>query len=259
MTRTPGLDPSPFALSGGATGCLLLHGLTGSPPEMLPLGRFLNARGVAVSAPLLAGHGTTPQALNRVHWQDWVADAQTALSALQAQCQMVFVAGLSMGTLVATYLASEHPEVAGLALFSPAIRLANPLLPLVPLLRHVIKQWPKEPDCDTDLIDPAALGRLWSYEVNPTHAVYEMLKLQRIVRRRLPHVIAPTIVFQATHDTTLHRTAGRLLIQRLGARDTELVMLQHSGHCLTVDSERESVFARTYGFMAAHACGAITA
>ncbi|MHB0857144.1 MAG: alpha/beta hydrolase [Anaerolineae bacterium] len=258
MTRTAGVDPGPFTLSGGPAGFLLLHGLTGSPPEMLPLGRFLHERGVTVSAPLLAGHGTTAEELNRVRWQDWGADAEQALSALRRQCEVVFVGGLSMGALVALQLTALHPEVAGLALYAPAIKLANPLLPLLPIARHFVRQWPKEPDTDTDLSDPSALERLWSYESNPTHAVGELLKLQRLVRRQLGSIRTPAIVFHSTRDATLHSAAGRLLVDALGSTDKELVILHNSGHCLTVDSECESVFCRTLGFMIAHAGGLLS-
>lgn len=71
MTQNPHLDPSAFFLEGGATGVLLLHGYTGSPPEMRQIGDDLHARGCTVSAPLLPGHGATPEALNRWRWTDW--------------------------------------------------------------------------------------------------------------------------------------------------------------------------------------------
>ncbi|HID86186.1 MAG TPA: carboxylesterase, partial [Anaerolineae bacterium] len=35
------LDLNPFFFEGGPTGCLLVHGFSGSPPEMRPMGEFL--------------------------------------------------------------------------------------------------------------------------------------------------------------------------------------------------------------------------
>lgn len=52
-------DPAPFILTGGDDGILLIHGFTGSPAEMRPLGCYLHERGLTVSAPLLPDHGTT--------------------------------------------------------------------------------------------------------------------------------------------------------------------------------------------------------
>ena len=53
MSRHNHLDPSPFFLPGGPTGVLLIHGFTGSPPEMRLVGNYLNQRGCTVSGPLL--------------------------------------------------------------------------------------------------------------------------------------------------------------------------------------------------------------
>ena len=73
MTAHPELAPGAFVLGGGPVGCLLIHGFASSPPEMRPLGDFLHQRGITVSAPLLPGHGTVPEDLNRTLWQDWAA------------------------------------------------------------------------------------------------------------------------------------------------------------------------------------------
>ncbi len=39
-------------------GALLIHGYTGSPPEMRLIGDYLHERGLTVLGPLLPGHGT---------------------------------------------------------------------------------------------------------------------------------------------------------------------------------------------------------
>lgn len=254
MAQNPVTTPDAFDLSGGAVGCVLIHGFTGSPAEMRLLGEYLNARGFSVSGPLLAGHGTRPEDLNRTRWQDWVASAEKALLQLRAQCSTVFVGGLSMGALVAVHLAIMYPDVAGIALYAPALAIANKYLPLLPLARHIIKQWPKE--ASTDFTDPEAAGRIWHYPSYPTAGVYELLKFQKVVRAELKDVRVPAIVFYSTRDSSIAPTAGQLTFEGLGSADKELVVLHNSGHVLIVDSERESIFARTYGFFVARAAGA---
>lgn len=252
MSERLTVDPSPFALEGGAIGCLLIHGFTGSPPEMRLLGEYLHARGLTVSAPLLPGHGTKPEDLNRVRWQDWVETVERALAELKITCRTLFVAGLSMGSLLTLHLAAAHPELAGIVLYSPALKLRQRGLFLLPLVRHVIKQWPAGRPEDTDLTDPEAPARLWHYQTFPTNGANELLKLRRVVWNELPQVRVPAIIFYATGDRMIAPDSARVTFERLGSRDKELVTLHNSGHCLTVDSEREAVFARTYGFILAH-------
>jgi carboxylesterase len=41
-------NSEPFFFPGGPTGCLLMHGFTAMPEEMLPLGEFLDSWGYSV-------------------------------------------------------------------------------------------------------------------------------------------------------------------------------------------------------------------
>ena len=61
----------PILLRGGNNGCLLIHGLTGTPGEMRYLGERLHAAGFTVNGILLAGHRTTVEDLKTKKWQDW--------------------------------------------------------------------------------------------------------------------------------------------------------------------------------------------
>lgn len=252
MAKHAWLDPSSFFIARGDIGCLLLHGFTGSPPEMRLLGEYLAERDVTVSAPLLRGHGTEPEDLNRCRWQDWMYDAEQALEALRARCSTIFAAGLSMGALLTLYLGFLHSDLAGLVTYSPAILAANKLIYLSSILKYVLKSRPKEDDADSDLTDPKASRYLWHYEIYPTWGAHELLKLQRAVRKALPGIQSPTLIFQSTGDRSIDLRCGQIVYDEIGAEEKELVILHHSGHAITVDSEREAIFAKTYAFLAAH-------
>ena len=73
----------PFFISGGKTGCLLIHGFTGTPKEMRMLGDFLAAEGYTVLAPRLFGHATAPADMARARWADWVASVEDGMNLLK--------------------------------------------------------------------------------------------------------------------------------------------------------------------------------
>src|SRR5688572_23289268 len=104
MRSSTTLDPSPFALSGGDVGILLIHGFSASPTQMRLIGDDLHQRGLTVVAPLLPGHGTTVADLSKQLWQDWVSHVDLALTELKSRCETVFVAGISLGSLLTLYL-----------------------------------------------------------------------------------------------------------------------------------------------------------
>jgi carboxylesterase len=249
VTRHPHLDPSPFLLEGGPIGVLLFHGFTSSPPEMRLVGDYLNQRGLTVSGPLMPGHGTTVEEMNRCQWADWTGHAEGALADLQARCETVFVGGLSMGSLLTLYLAAHHPELNGAVLYSPAVMVANPLIYLSPVLKYLIRQ--KAKSGKSDLTDPKAEQRIWSYEEYPARAAHELLKLIRRVRRLLPRVTCPLLIVYSPLDRHIHPHSARYTYERAGSADKELVTFHNSGHGLTVDSEWESVSQKTYEFIQA--------
>src|SRR2546428_10389277 len=89
----------PFALGDGPDACLLLHGLTGSPAEMRPVGEALAAAGFRALGPLLPGHGTTPEDLVVTTRDDLVQAAESALLSLQG-ARRLFLCGLSVRRLL---------------------------------------------------------------------------------------------------------------------------------------------------------------
>lgn len=243
------LDLSPFFFEGGPVGALLIHGFTGSPPEMRLAGEYLHQRGLTVSGPLLPGHATTVEDLNGRLWTEWTDCVEKALAELQARCGTVFVGGLSMGSLLTLYLAAQHPDLAGAVLYSPPTLVANRLSQLAPVLKYFMRQVPKGED---DVTDPAALERKWSYDSWPAAGVHELLKLTREVKRLLPQVRIPVLIIYSTGDQTIHPRSAGYTYQQIGATDKQLVTLHNSGHMLTVDSEWEFVAERTYQFILEH-------
>src|SRR5687768_3783788 len=86
---------------GGPIGALLCHGFTGTPQSMRPWAEHLAGQDLTVTLPLLPGHGTRWQELNRTTWHDWYAEDERALLALHQRCDTVVVMGLSMGGTLA--------------------------------------------------------------------------------------------------------------------------------------------------------------
>ena len=57
------------------------------------MGEYLHQQGYTVHAPRLAGHGTTPEAMVGVRWQEWAADVLAGFELLRGECDRVFAIG----------------------------------------------------------------------------------------------------------------------------------------------------------------------
>ena len=116
----PGDD---FFWQDNKTGILLIHGFTATTAEVRPIAHILHKAGLTTTGPLLPGHGTHPDDMNRATWQMWVEKVKKTYAELLSHCNQVFVLGESMGALLALELAAQHPEIAGIILFAPAIKV----------------------------------------------------------------------------------------------------------------------------------------
>ena len=235
----PDLDGSSFTYQGGKTGFLLLHGFTATTAEVRPLGERLHAAGHTVSAPLLPGHGTHPDDLNKVRWQDWVQAAESGYEKLSKQCDEVWVAGESMGGLLSLLLAANHPGIKGILLYAPALEI--PKLRKAYLFQYFIKYVAKSKPND---------GLLWKgYNVYPLKGAVALLKLQKEARKALSKVTQPTLAFFSEKDATVVLTASEMLKQKIGSDQLELVILKESSHVILLASEQQKVIDHTLKYV----------
>jgi len=240
----------PFLFEAGPVGCLLVHGFTGAPFEMRELGEYLAERGITTLGPLLPGHGTTPEDMNRTGWRDWYGAAEDVLRDLQARCDPVFVCGLSLGGAITLHLAAHHPELAGIAPLAAPIFVRHPLLPFMPVLKHVIHYFPKG---EEDIHDPEARARHVAYPVNPIRCVESLLAFLAHLRDDLPEVRVPALLIHARQDKEAPPENLPYIFERIRSQDKEMLWLDRGGHPVTVDYDKAIVFQRVHQFIAARA------
>ncbi len=245
-------EDEPFTASGTAqgadgtrTGVLLSHGFTGTPWSMRPWAQFLHEQGCSVSVPLLPGHATRWQELNTTRYADWYAELERAFEKLQAECDRVFVAGLSMGGCLALDLAVRRGrEVAGLLLVNPSVATERKDVHLLPLMKLVL---PSFPGIGSDVKKPGVEER--AYPRTPLKAAHSMFRAMRTVRQALPEVTQPLLMFRSREDHVVDPSSGRLIMARVSSRDLEERVLEDSYHVATVDNDASLIFSASVDFI----------
>lgn len=109
-------------------GILLIHGLFDSPYYVRDLGEFFLKKNFLVNAVLLPGHGTVPGDLLNVTYQEWLKSLEYGIETLQSKVDKVYLAGYSLGGILAIYSALQNPDIIkGLVLIAPALKARSAL------------------------------------------------------------------------------------------------------------------------------------
>jgi carboxylesterase len=237
------LDGSPFYMEGGSIGVLLIHGFTATPVEVRSLAKNLHEKGFTVAAPLLAGHGTTSDNLNHIRWADWVESAEKVYQKLTTNCEKVFVGGESLGGVLSLILASKYPEIAGVLLFAPAIKLTLNAFDKIKI--HIGSLFISE--VARSSMDSA--NDWQGYPGLPLKGAIQLLRIQAAAIKCLPLIKQPLLIFQGRKDTTVHPSAGDLIFQGVNSTIKEHHWMEQSSHAITIDCELAEVTLKCLNFM----------
>ena len=250
----PILSPyaKPFLLPGGPHAVLLIHGFTGSPAHMLPLGRALNRDGFTVCGTQLSGHGTTIEEMMKCSWQSWLDDARSAYLSLRSAYETVSVGGLSMGGVLSLLLAEEQPEVNACVSLSAPMGMANPLGRFGHLLAPFVPVTHKHTDEERKLLDAEYdVG----YDDIPTAKCHDLDILIRKARRDLGKVRCPVLCVQSEKDRAIIPASADIILNGVSSAERRRVTLQTSPHVITIGPEKERVFSEVSNFLTEHSPG----
>ena len=237
----------PDRTDGRKIGVLVSHGFTGSPASMRPWAESLAERGYAVELPLLPGHGTRWQELNKVGWSDWYATLTASFDKLRAENDVVALCGLSLGGALVLRLAADRPdEVAGVVLVNPAVNTTRLDVKALPVLRFLIGSFPgivndiKKPGMDEQ-----------GYTRAPLKAAYSMMwHGWKPLRADLAKITSAILVFKSVEDHVVDESSLAIIKKSVSSREVTERSLPESYHVATLDNDAELIFAESAEFIA---------
>ncbi len=254
-----------FRYPGQEAAVLLIHGLTGTPTEMRYIGKGLAAEGFAVYGMQLAGHCGSEEALLRTRWPDWYASVEEAYQELAAEYPVVFVAGLSMGAVLAIHLAASRPaRLQGIACYSttlwydgwaiPKLQFLLPLVLATPLADRYrfVENFPygiKDERLRQWVVDSMHSGNstLAGNLGTTGRSLRELQRLVRVVKQEMSQVTVPTLVVHA-RDDDMTSSSNADYLQRHLAGPVRKVLLDDCYHIITIDRQRHEVIRESAQF-----------
>jgi carboxylesterase len=234
----------PMAVDGGPVGVLVLHGFTGNPQSVRPLAEAFAAAGHGVEMPLLAGHGTKVEDMLDTNWTDWSRDAEAAFQRLAARSDRVVVAGLSMGGSLTCWLATQHPEIAGIICVNPATQAAAEVRLFV---ESLIADGQEVMDgLGSDVADPGSPES--AYPQTPLRPLVSLFEAANEIQDDLPRITCPLLLFTSPQDHVVPPGDSDYLASRVSG-PVERVSCDRSYHVATIDYDRDMIIERSLGFV----------
>ena len=245
----PGAEP--FFFPGGPVGFLLIHGFTATPQVMRGLGEYLAEGGATVLGIRLPGHGTRPEDLNRVRWQDWSLAVEEGWHLLQGVCRRVFIVGHSTGGALGLVLASQVPAAGAVAVstlldlpadsrFETLRKLPYPVR--LAIFRVFARFKPFLQKGPPHWFDAQAQETYITYPVNPVHAILELRLFLDHFKARLPDVRCPVLLIHSCEDKFIDISQAEKIFAQVGSAEKNLEVLDNCGHVLPMDAERETFY-----------------
>lgn len=228
-------------------GVLLVHGLTGLPENLAPVRDAFEKAGFITHSPLLAGHNNE-QNLTRSTWPEWYNSVAKAYLHLKLEVEEIYYVGLSMGGLLGLMLAArEAPELKAIALLgSPLLLKPFQRCFLIPLVRYTplrffVRSTQKNHARSVCSPEGQIAYKNTSFDRFPSACVFEFQDLTQEVRKLLPAVKQPLILFQGKKDHLLDPKSAFVIREESHSNIVEMITLKNSAHILPFDFDAETM------------------
>ncbi len=220
-------------------GVLVLHGFTSHINCVSRVEECLVKYDIPYIFPILRGHGTVPHDLVGVKYEDWYEDAEKALLELKQCAEKVIVCGLSMGGLVSIDLGINHSEiVSNVILIAAALKFADPLSVLTPILAKVVKYW-KSPNSYNN--GELAKKNNKNYPFFATDSFASLYKRAKDIKKRLKSFDRAVLILQSKGDKVISPKSAEIIYKEIRSTDKKIKWFQKSGHEMLLDLEADAV------------------
>ena len=233
---------------------LLLHGMTSSQIELVPLAHSLANQGFKSYIPMLSGHGSNINQFRRTRARSWILDAHRAMEEVSDNGnQQIAAVGHSFGATLALYLALNRPsQFKKLVLLSPTLvikpRWGNSVLSMASRLPERFLDYlpvvPKRSNSSYCLVVPRT-----AYPVYSIGATARMFRIIRRLKAKLNQLSVPTLILRDPNDHLSHPETISILKANCPKHLIEIVELEDANHELLAGKHRQQAFDLISAFL----------
>ena len=244
-------------VKGRPRALILFHGFSDEPETLRPLAEYLFQHLDAdVYVPLLSGHGNTLADLEKVHFKEWITQAEKLIKQLKETYARIDVAGFSMGSFLALNARLEIPSIQKAVIIAPPFVFPSGrssalfFLPVIRLLKKYKRKRLDEQGGNRHIYEKKQrLIYLPRFKKEPLKSIEEFNHLRKKVKKRLKKIDFPVLAIFALDDRVAV-IRNRILLSRFFKHNYyRSVTVVRSGHMIPVDYDRFILFDEIKQFL----------
>lgn len=212
---------------------LLIHGFTSSPNEFKELSDYLAIHGISSYAPLLPGHGTSPERLALIKYYQWIEAVQEHINMLIRDYDEIYLIGNSFGGNLAIICTNYSDKIKGIITLGTPIFFRKHKLSIyfiLPILKR-IKLFQRKSKRTREFISKRGL----SYDTVPIKGAYEILKVLEISKKELPKIKKPIFIMHVKNDPIVSEESHKYLLKNSSSKEKIEFEVPESYHVFLLD------------------------
>lgn len=245
---------------------VVVHGLAEHSGRHSDIAGFLTDEGYAVEAFDLRGHGKSGGDVAYVQsFEDYMKDLEIFVARVRKKNpdKPLFLIGFSMGgTIAGLFVITRQPELRGIILSGPAVKINEDISPLLQKLSSILGKWfPKLPtvklDCTAISRDPEVVA---GYDSDPL--VYrkgtlartgaEFIKATKMFQNQMDKITLPLLILQGSADRLVEAEASRMLYNGVKSWDKTLKIYEDFFHEVIREPGKDRVLKDVVTWLDAH-------
>lgn len=239
------IGAEPETLLGSPThAVLVVHGFGDTPQSVRELAHYLHARGFTVEVPLLPGHGRSLTEFGLARSHDWIGNIRDQVARLRRTYAHVSLVGLSMGAALCAIVAAERDDLDALVMLSPYLNMPAHVRRISRLLKisGPLAPFRKSAGRTASILNPAAQPASRGIGAVSGRLLAELHDVTVVAQEALPYIETPTLYLASRQDSRVPQDDARAGWQAIRAPERSFRWMEHSGHIMTVDYEKQIVF-----------------
>lgn len=229
-------------------GVLFIHSFGSTNLEFQEFAEYLQEQGFQTSNPLLPGHGTSPDDLDRHKFSDWIHASEKALSELN--CQGIFLVGQTTGASLALSLAAVHPELLGIITLSGIINLSKKQKNFARIL-HLKARLNIRGSIDSVLPvthNQQIRQKVKFYKQISKISLIEALAMIHHARKHLHQVNQPIYIFHSKAAEDFGSKNAYCIFNGVSSEKKKIKFIEKGSAVMSVDEARHIVFQECASF-----------